>query len=202
MTTNIFDLNRIDDVMSDQINIDELYNKKRQRDIDQLNLFNKVLHRVHLKIKQTSQKSNYRICWYVVPELILGATQYDQPACIAFLINKLQINGFRVRYIHPNLLCICWDHWIPEYVRSQIKKTIGVEIDPFGEQKNKPKEISFIEQSPSTTHMNDPGVPPPPSKSSLKTSSTTKYIPISNYKPSGKIYGDILDSIQERMHNK
>ena len=36
--------------------------------------------------------------------------------------NKLKENGFNIRYTHPNLLFISWKHWIPQYVRTEIKK--------------------------------------------------------------------------------
>jgi len=47
---NIFTLENIDD-FSEKLNIDELYEKKRQQDLNKLALFNKILNRIHVKIK-------------------------------------------------------------------------------------------------------------------------------------------------------
>ena len=138
--TNIFDLENFAD-FSERLNMDELYEKKKQHDLEQLQLYNKILNRVHVKIKTTSkQNRNEQSCWYVIPEMIIGVPKYDQGACIAYILNKLQENGFSVRYIHPNVLFICWKFWVPSYVREQLKKKTGVEVDEFGKKKKNEEE--------------------------------------------------------------
>ena len=119
---NIFTLENIEN-FSEKINIDELYEKKKQYDLNKLALFNKILNRIHVRIKTTSrQKVDEHFCWFIVPEIIIGVPKYDQGACIAYLLDKLKDNGFLVRYIHPNTLFISWNHWIPSYVRTELKK--------------------------------------------------------------------------------
>ena len=44
-----------------KINIDELYDKAQQRDLKQLAIFNKILNRIHNKIKSTTLKISTRI---------------------------------------------------------------------------------------------------------------------------------------------
>ena len=101
---NIFTLENIED-FSEKLNIDDLYEKKRQYDLNKLALFNKILNRIHVRIKTTSrQKTDEQFCWFVVPEVIIGVPKYDQALCIAYLIDKLKVNQFNVRYIHPNTL--------------------------------------------------------------------------------------------------
>ena len=110
MTTNIFDLENFDD-FAEKLNMDELFEKKKQRDLDQLNIYNKVLNRIHIKIKTVSrQKTDEQHCWYIVPEVIMGVPRYDQGSCIAYVIDKLETNGFSVKYIHPNVIFICWKY--------------------------------------------------------------------------------------------
>ena len=95
--SNIFTLENIDD-FSEKINIDELYEKKRQYDVGKLELFNKILNRIHVRIKTTSrQKLDEQFCWFVVPEVIIGVPKYDQGACIAYIVDKLKTNGFHVK---------------------------------------------------------------------------------------------------------
>ena len=60
--------------------------------------------------------------------MMIGVPKYDSDSCIAYVIDKLQENGFKIRYTHPNMLFISWQHWVPEYVRSEIKKKTGVVI--------------------------------------------------------------------------
>ena len=86
---NIFTLENIEN-FSEKINIDDLYEKKKQYDLNQMHLFNKLLNRIHVRIKTTSrQKMDELFCWFVVPEIMIGVPKYDQAACIAYLIDKL-----------------------------------------------------------------------------------------------------------------
>ena len=54
---NIFTLENISD-FSEKLNIDELYEKKRQYDLNKLALFNKILNRIHVRIKATSKQNH------------------------------------------------------------------------------------------------------------------------------------------------
>ena len=131
--THIFNLGELDDEFSEKINLDELYEKKRKLDQSKLDLFNKLLNRAHNKIKLTSrQQIDEQFCWFQVPEVMIGVPKYDQGECIAYIINKLKENGFLVKYIHPNVIFICWNHWIPGYVRNEIKKKTGMRVDGNG----------------------------------------------------------------------
>lgn len=117
----------------EKINLDELYEKKQELDKNKLYTYNKILTRIHEKIKLTSrQKCNQQFCWFVVPEIILGIANYDHAGCIAYLVEKLQENKFMVRYTHPNLLLISWLHYVPNYIRTEFKKKTGTAIDEYG----------------------------------------------------------------------
>jgi hypothetical protein len=117
----------------EKLNLDELYEKKQEIDKNKLYTYNKILTRIHEKIKLTSrQKCNQQFCWFVVPEIILGVANYDHAGCIAYLVEKLQENKFMVRYTHPNLLLISWLHYVPNYVRTEFKKKTGTAIDEYG----------------------------------------------------------------------
>lgn len=95
--TNIFTLDNSGNY-PEKINIDELYDNKQQRDIKQLELFKKILNRVHVRIKMIAKQNNAdKCCWYVVPEIIIGVPKFDQGACIAYILTTLQGNGFQVK---------------------------------------------------------------------------------------------------------
>lgn len=116
-----------------KLNMDELYSKKQQQDLNVLNNYNKILARIHNKIKYVSkQLINDQCCWYVMPEILLGIPKYNHADCTAYVIEKLRDNGLVVRYTHPNLLFISWKHWVPTYVRTEIKKKTGQNIDEYG----------------------------------------------------------------------
>jgi hypothetical protein len=199
--SNIFTLDNIED-FSEKLNIDELYEKKRQHDLTQLALFNKLLNSVHKRIKLTSrQKIDNQTCWYLVPETILGIPKYDQGACIAYLMDKLKTNGFNVRYIHPNVLFISWLHWIPSYVRTEIQKKTGVKLNEYGqriEEQDEDGNIKMIADTPSdpNDYLLKPNDPNQKGKSQKK-----EYTPIKSYKPSGNLVydDDILNKIEDKF---
>ena len=200
---NIFTLENVED-FSEKLNIDDLYEKKRQQDLSKLSLFNKILNRIHVKIKTISrQKVDEQFCWFLVPETIIGVPRYDQASCIAYLIDKLKTNGFNVRYIHPNMLFISWNHFIPSYVRTEFKKKTGIVVNEFGQkldEENPDNETKSITNEP--TNPNDYMLNMKNQDNMDKNKSQKKeYTPIKSYKPSGNlIYGDdVLNKIEDRF---
>jgi len=202
--SNIFTLDNLED-FSEKLNIDELYEKKRQQDLNKLALFNKLLNRVHVKIRTTSrQKVDEQFCWFLVPETILGVPKYDQAACIAYLMEKLKTSGFNVRYVHPNLLFISWIHWIPQYVRTEIKKKTGIKINEYGQKiedtegKQEDEEKMVNEPSDPNDYLlkqNDP-------EGKKFKQQKKDYTPIKTYKPSGNLLvydDDLLNKIENKF---
>jgi len=147
--SHIFNLGDLED-FSEKINLDDLYDKKRQNDLQKLEIFNKLLGRVHQKIKMVGrQKADEPFTWFVVPEVMIGVPKYDQGACVAYILDKLRSNKFICKYIHPNMLFISWKHWIPAYVRSEIKKKTGMNVDGEGNViKDIPKPINAPTSNP------------------------------------------------------
>jgi len=124
-----------------KMNIDELFEKKQQRDLKERSIYNKLLNRVHSRIKFTSRsKRSESHIWFQVPQYIFGEPIYKQGDCIGYLVAKLEENGFHVRYIHPATLFITWANWIPDYVRSEIRNKTGMVIDEKGNIVKKEEE--------------------------------------------------------------
>ena len=72
-----------------------------------IKVYDKILARIHKKIKTTARMRNSTcFCMYVIPEFILGLPRYNIGLCTTYLIDKLQENGFKIKYTHPNLLFI------------------------------------------------------------------------------------------------
>jgi hypothetical protein len=161
-----------------KINIDDLYNKRQQKDLKQLSIFNKILNRVHRRITFTSRnKLTDKHIWFTVPEYIFGEPIYDQGDCIGYLVKNLQDNGFDVRYVHPNTLFISWANWVPSYVRNEIKKKTGKIIDEKGNIIEKEEEEN--NNDPNSKVLND-------GKNS-NGKEKKEYKPINQYKPTGNL---------------
>lgn len=174
---NIFTLDNIND-FTEKINIDELYDYKKNNDLNKLALFQKVLNRVHIRIKTTSkQKKSEHYCWYTVPEVMIGIPKYDQGECIAYIMDKLKENGFLVRYFHPSTILINWNHWVPSYVRTELKKKTGIIINEYGEKIDENINESPLQNSELVLNIKEP----------IKNK---KFTPINSYKPTGNLFND------------
>lgn len=168
---------------SDRIDIDELYESKQRSDSFKLEIYNKVLGRIHAKIKLTSRMSKTeQHCWYVVPEMMLGAPRFNKEECTAYILSKLQDNGFNVRYTHPNLILISWAHWVPTHVRSEIKKNTGISVNGMGEKlKDSSKETAQEDHKSLDSILLNPTKSQPPKKE------TKEFKSVSTYQPSGAL---------------
>jgi len=203
-----------------KINLDELYDTKKEKDLQKLQVFNRILNRIHTKIKMTSrQKINSNFCWYVVPEVMLGVVNYDRVMCISYIVAKLEENDFQVRYTHPNLIFISWGHYIPTYVRTEFKKKTGISIDEHGNKKEEGNDnseeggggggggIRLITNSGGDNANIDHTLL---NRNKTSAASTTnpnlvkkEYKPINSYKPTGNLVysNDFLKKIEDRMNN-
>ena len=204
--------NREDSDKIKKINLEELYDKKKTYDLSKLSVYNKILNRIHEKIKITSrQKVNTQFCWYVIPEIILGVASYDRASCISYILEELTSNGFVVRYTHPNLIFISWKHYIPSYVRTEFKKKTGIIIDEHGnrvdelDEYGNPVPPSQAMHTPLSGNTLDPfnmGLTRKiNSKNPTDTANKKEFKPINDYKPTGNlIYGkEFFKKIEDKF---
>jgi len=175
-------VNEKEEALETQINLDELYERKQVRDLNTLVSYNKILNRIHTRIKTVARHQiNEQFCWFIVPEVMIGIPKFDHGACVAYLLDKLQENGFNVRYTHPNLLFISWKHWVPSYVRNELKKKTGIVVDGFGKpiEKSNNKEESNKDFNIFNIGKKDNELTISQNKKSFKD--------INSYKPSGNL---------------
>lgn len=183
-----------------KLNLDDLYERKQQHDLNTLATYNKILNRIHNKIKLISrQHITDQHCWYTIPEMIIGIPKYDHGACTAYIIHKLQENGFVVHYTHPNLVFISWKHWVPSYVRAEIKKKTGVVVDGNGKPVDKDDNGRGSGQvdtsNPNELMFHRSGA------SSIEQKTGKEYKAITSYKPSGLIYNEsLLRKIEDKIN--
>lgn len=105
--------------MDRQIDIQELFSKKVQREEMRLNVYDTILERVHKRIRLVAaQDGGMTFATYVLPEVMIGQPLFKADQCRSFVITSLVKNGFKVRYTHPNLLFISWEHMRQDYERA------------------------------------------------------------------------------------
>lgn len=185
---------------NEKLNLDELCKQQKITHEHKIKIYQKILARVHKKIKTVSrQRSNNKFCVYLLPEFVLGIPRYDMANCTTYVIEKLMENGFQVKYTHPNLLFISWQHYIPSHVRADYKKKTGVSIDGYGnvikrKDKNNPKTKGDINSLLLTNK---------PSNIKIKKDEKKKnFNNITNYKPTGNlIYNNqLIESIENTVN--
>ena len=196
---NIFTLSDEND-LSDKINLDDLFETKREIDEGKLILYNKILNRIHNKIKITSRQNRGKeqFVWYTIPEIMIGVSRYNVEECTGYILRKLRENDFVVRYTHPNLIFISWIHWIPGYVRQEYKKQTGTAIDGYG---------NLVINTPQIENGNTIKEPTNPDDLMLnktdglimKNKINKDFNSTKNYKPSGIYNSDILEKIKDKF---
>ena len=128
----------------------------------------------------------------MIPSFLFGEPVYDQTECIAYVITKLEENGFFIRYVHPGTLFISWDNWVPSYTRHEIKKKTGLVLDEKG------KIIDRIEKTDTekTLDLNANLLNDKPVQKEQK-----QYTPIGQYKPTGNlIYGkETMEKLEKKV---
>lgn len=90
-----------------QLNIFELHNSISRKKQLRINVFEKILSKCHIKIKNAATKELYT-CIYEVPEYVVGLPLFNINDCIDYLMNQLKDNGFKVELIFPKSLVIDW----------------------------------------------------------------------------------------------
>ncbi len=204
------------DSIEKKINLDDLFEKKKQKNLQTLATFNKILNRIHTRIHKTSlQSAHDEWIWFQVPQFMIGAPKYDMAECIAYLIDKLNGNGFAVKYFTPYTLFICWKDWVPAYVRDEIREKLNVVVDGHGNVVKREGEdddggqqiVDEYDRSIggggnkglSTKQINVGSSSSSSSSSSKKSNKIFK--PTENYKPTGAfLYDDILfQNIQKKL---
>lgn len=177
-------------IENEKISLDDLYDKKREIENLRLSIYNKILQRVHKKIKLTAQqKHEEQYLFYIVPEVMIGVPRYNVNLCVAYLIEKLEENGFVTKYTHPNMLFISWKHYIPSYKRDELKRKHNLNIDGFGnniKQKETPHLLANSKKQQSILSLQ-------------KKDNSKLYTNIKDYKPMGIYKKDIIKKIDFKL---
>ena len=183
-----------DDDNVGNMDIDELYEKQQKRDLRQLSIFNKILNRIHKRIRVTGRsKLKEQHIWFTIPEYIFGEPCYDKAECIAYIIAKLEENKFHIRYDHPNTIFVSWSNWVPSYVRNEYKKKTGITVDELGRVVTRKGEQIEDDDDPNTKILNN--------GQNNNEKAKKQYNSTEEYKPTGKlIYNpDFFEKIENKI---
>ena len=78
-----------------RINIEDLYETKQKNDIQKVETFNKLLEKIHERIKIASrQRVNSEFCYYIMPEVLIGYPNYNFEECLFYILSCLKNDNF------------------------------------------------------------------------------------------------------------
>jgi hypothetical protein len=113
----------------------------------------------------------------------------------------LKENGFQIKYIHPNTLFISWQHWVPSYVRTEIKKKTGIIIDEFGRKIGNDRDENIVKTllpNYEKEITNEPAI----KIKEVPKQNQKKFNSVRSYKPSGNlIYADdLFNTLEDKLN--
>lgn len=187
---------------SSKIDLDDLYTNNRNLYEKKRGIYERVLKLVHKTIQSHARDNpDKKYCWYEIPDVIWGVPLYNVAECIGFIYTELTENHFKVRYVHPNNLFIVWQHWVPAYLRQELKTRHGVTINSFGE---------IIEDEDDTDNPTADAIAKNPQTGAFMTTggnntgmqsrkSALKYKPVDSYKPKGVYNDELLHKLSDKI---
>jgi len=91
-----------------QLNINDLYETARKKELTKFKTFDTVLKRCHNKIKNYA--SNHKTeCIYEVPEFIIGTPLFDRDELTEYISSSLLKNGLIVTKYPSYMIYVSWD---------------------------------------------------------------------------------------------
>jgi hypothetical protein len=106
--------------MLDIFDLTKTHQKKQEKRIE---IYDEILRRCHKKIKDANS-IDMSACRFTVPPFVAGLPIYQIKPCIAYLIIKLQNNGFDIFYEKPNTLYISWEKYRYKFFKEERRKLL------------------------------------------------------------------------------
>lgn len=100
--------------------VDDLYDRRRNRDTARLKAYNTLLERIYHRIRVVSRMPTHPTdIIYTIPPFIIGLPRLDLEDCVVYLVYQLRNNGFKVNFTYPNMLHINWKHHERNYIVNE-----------------------------------------------------------------------------------
>lgn len=88
-------------------NVLEIQKKKINKENNRKKIYMNILGQCYKKIESYVDNGE-SYCIYKLPEFIYGYPIYNMTDCVMYIINNLNKNGFKCKYINPYIIFISW----------------------------------------------------------------------------------------------
>jgi hypothetical protein len=103
-----------------QLTPSSLFEEQTRLDVIRLDVYNRILSTVHMKIKSASTlPGSPQMTTFDVPEWQPGCPRFDVKDCILYIVWHLRHSGFSVLYVSPNRLLISWKEQSIRYYQEE-----------------------------------------------------------------------------------
>ena len=97
-----------------------LFSEQARLDALRLEVYNRLLGTVHMKIKAAAMLPNSpQMTYFDIPEWQPGCPRFDVKDCILYIAWNLRHAGFKVLYVSPNRLIISWQDQSIHYYQEE-----------------------------------------------------------------------------------
>lgn len=109
-----------------KINLHDLYEIKKKKELRGLNVYNHILNIINIKIREIAEHGG--MCFYYkVPPVIIGYPLFNYDNCISHIIQQLKMSGlYSIRLPPPNHTHI-YISWKLEDLSSKAKSRLLLE---------------------------------------------------------------------------
>ena len=90
------------------ITVNSLNKDRDKNNIKKNNIYNNIYYIIEKKIILSNKYNNYYIL-YLIPEFLIGSSQYVLEECTKYILFKLTLNGFITNIYDPNILLVQWN---------------------------------------------------------------------------------------------
>lgn len=97
------------------LDINKLHEVHAEREKNKRLVFETIYLRCREKILYANNIKHQLNTWYTVPTIIWGLPLYNVQACVGYLMYRLRLQNFKVRYHNPNRIFIDWSPTVKPY---------------------------------------------------------------------------------------
>jgi len=175
------------------LNIKQLQKDVEDRQRKVIGNYDAILQQCYNKIMATNQKINDCYCFFSCPTFVFGVPLYNVNSCITYIMEKLILKGFEVKYTHPNLIYISWKNGLnPPVYQNADPNALNADSYQYSPVQT-PKQIQYYQsQTPQIQQTFNMW----PITSSINNQSSLNMVNRSNstekesYRPISDIYTD------------
>jgi len=108
------------------INIHELYEIKKKKELRHLNAFKHILNICNRKIKEVAEHGGMSL-YYNIPPVIIGYPLYEHKTCIEYIMKELKKTGLYIALLPPPNSSYIYISWKLQDISSKAKSRLLLE---------------------------------------------------------------------------